>query len=76
MSPLDRPVPPSGEEIHLPGPSAQPIALAVGITLLLLGVVEGLWYLVAGAAITVVTLYLWIRGAVAEYRHLPESHDH
>ena len=32
MSPVDRPVPPAGEEIHLPGGSAQPLLLAIGIT--------------------------------------------
>ena len=30
MSPLDRPVPPAGEEIHIPGPSIQPVLLAAG----------------------------------------------
>jgi hypothetical protein len=76
MSPLDRPVPPAGEDIHLPGPSAQPIALTFGITFLLVGVVEGTTFLVVGAVITIWTLYLWIRDAVREYRHLPESHGH
>ena len=32
MSPLDRPVPPAGEDIHIPGPSIQPLLLTVGIT--------------------------------------------
>ena len=32
MSPLDPDVPPAGEEIHLPGPSIQPLLLTVGIT--------------------------------------------
>ena len=37
MSPLDRPVPPAGEDIHIPGPSIQPLLLTVGITATLLG---------------------------------------
>ena len=76
MSPFDRPVPPAGEDIHLPGPSAQPIALTFGITFLLVGVLEGMTFLVLGAIITVVTMFLWIRDAVREYRDLPESHGH
>ena len=31
-------VPPAGEEIHLPGPSLQPLLLTVGVTMLLIGV--------------------------------------
>ena len=38
MSPLDPDVPPAGEEIHLPGPSIQPLLLAVGITIGLVGI--------------------------------------
>ena len=41
VSPLDPPVPPAGEEIHLPGPSIQPLLLAFGITLALVGVTLG-----------------------------------
>ena len=42
MSPLDPEVPPAGEEIHLPGPSLQPLLLTVGITIALIGVTTGL----------------------------------
>ena len=31
MSPLDPEVPPAGEEIHLPGPSLQPLLLTIGL---------------------------------------------
>ena len=44
MSPLDPPVPPVGEEIHLPGPSLLPILNAAGITLALIGITLG-WVL-------------------------------
>ena len=37
MSPLDPEVPPTGEEIHLPGPSIQPLLLTIGITVALVG---------------------------------------
>ncbi len=74
MSPLDRPLPPTGEEIHIPGPSGQPIALAVGITIALIGVTTNLVILIIGVVVTVVTLFLWIRDAVSEYEHLPLEH--
>ncbi len=37
MSELEKPVPPAGDEIHLPGNSAQPLILTVGITIALVG---------------------------------------
>ena len=41
MSALEPDTPPAGEHIHLPGPSLQPILLAFGITLALVGVTLG-----------------------------------
>ena len=74
MSPLDRPVPPAGEEIHIPGGSLQPLGLTVGITLALLGVTIH-WILVAfGLVLTVAVLFKWIGEAREEYAHLPLDH--
>lgn len=70
----DRPVPPPGEEIHLPGGSAQPLLLTVGVTMALLGVTINSILLVIGIVLTVWVLALWIRDAVREYRHLPLEH--
>ena len=74
MSPLDRPIPPTGEEIHIPGPSAHPILLSIGVTVSLLGVTSGLFILIPGLLFTVAVLFLWIREARAEYEHLPLEH--
>ena len=74
MSPLDRPVPPAGEELHIPGPSIQPLLLTVGITTALLGVTIHWVLLVVGLALTLATLVVWIRDARAEYEHLPLDH--
>ncbi len=74
MSPLDRPVPPAGEDIHIPGPSVQPVLLAAGITTALLGVTISWFLLVAGLLLTVGVLVAWIRDARAEYEHLPLDH--
>jgi hypothetical protein len=74
MSPLDRPIPPAGEEIHIPGPTLQPILLTVGITVALVGVTMS-WFLVAaGGLLTLVVLWLWIRDARREYEELPVDH--
>jgi hypothetical protein len=74
MSPLDRPVPPSGEELHIPGGSIQPLLLTVGITMALLGITISTILLVAGLVLTVAVLFVWIRDARAEYEHLPLDH--
>ena len=75
MSPLDRPVPPAGEEIHIPGGSIQPLLLTVGITMALLGVTIFTSVLLpAGLLLIVGTLFVWIREAREEYEHLPLDH--
>ena len=74
MSPLERPVPPTGEEIHIPGPSAQPLLLAVGITVALLGVTLGPLVWVPGVLLTLWVLVLWVRDARREYAELPLDH--
>ena len=74
MSPLDRPVPPTGEEIHIPGASAHPILLTIGITVALLGVTMGPIIWVPGVLLTLAVLFLWIREARHEYEHLPLEH--
>ena len=74
MSPLDRPVPPAGEEVHIPGGSIQPLLLTVGITLALLGVTIHIVLLIAGLALTLAVLFVWIREAREEYEHLPLDH--
>ena len=77
MSSLEKPVPPSGEEIHLPGGSLHPLLLTVGVTVALLGVTLSPILVIAGLLLTVIVLFKWIQGARAEMASLPASHsDH
>ena len=71
----ERKLPPVGEEVHLPGLSAQPLMLAVGTTIALIGITTLPVILIIGLAIVVITLFLWIRDAIAEFKELPEHHD-
>ncbi len=75
MSPLEPDPPPAGEEIHLPGPSLQPILLAFGITLTLVGVTLGMFMLVGGLVLTVWVIVRWIVDTRREMRALPEDLD-
>ncbi len=75
MSPVERPAPPAGEEVHLPGGSLQPLLLCVGVTTALLGVTASVWLVVLGSLLAVVTLVLWIRDVRSDVQHLPAQHE-
>ena len=68
--------PPVGEEIHLPGPSLQPLLLAVGIATTLVGITTALFLVIIGGVLTLGTLIAWIRDARREFDHLPSEHRH
>ena len=71
MSPLNPDVPPTGEEIHLPGPSLQPILLAFSLTLTLLGVTLGLPFIVAGIVMSIWIIVRWIADTRRDINALP-----
>jgi hypothetical protein len=73
VSPLDPPVAPVGEEIHLPGPSLQPLLLAVGITFALLGITMGRFLLFSGLILSVWVIIRWIADTRRDISHLPED---
>ena len=75
-APLEREVPPVGEEIHLPGPSIDPILLAVGITIALVGVATSLLMVIAGGLLSLVIIVRWIAGARRDIDELPLHSDH
>jgi hypothetical protein len=74
MSPLDPDVPPAGEEIHLPGPSVQPVLLAFGMTMGLLGVTIFFPFVIAGVLLSLAVIVSWIRGARRDIDELPLEH--
>lgn len=76
MSELDKPVPPAGEDIHLPGNSVQPLILTLGITILLVGLTLNWWIIAVGLIITVATLVAWVRDAIRETNAFPLHDDH
>ncbi len=73
MSALETDPPPAGEPIHLPGPSIQPILLAFGITLALVGVTLGRFLLVSGLLLTLGVIVRWVADTRREMRALPED---
>jgi Rieske Fe-S protein len=58
---------------HVPPPSLWPVGFAVGIALVLVGlVVNPVLVIPIGVVITIVFAFLWIRDATTEYRRVPE----
>jgi len=55
--------------IHMPGPSWSPALAALGVGLLMLGVVFGGMVLLLGAIATVLTLLYWLAEAIRTYDH-------
>ncbi len=60
------------EAFHLPPPSIWPPVLAVGVAMLLIGLILNLLISIAGAVITVAAIGLWVRDARREFAELPE----
>jgi hypothetical protein len=66
--------PPSGEPVHLPGPSYLPVIVAAGTTIMLVGVVLNWVVFGLGMAITVFAIARWIRETREEIEDLPLEH--
>jgi hypothetical protein len=74
MTPLEPEVPAAGEEIHLPGPSIQPVLLAFGITIAIVGITTSVFLVVAGVVLTVWVTVRWIRDTRRDIGELPLEH--
>ena len=75
MSPVDRPVPPAGEELHLPGASIQPFLMAIFIAVALVGITTAWWISAVGGFGVLCVLIAWVRGARQELSDLPVHDD-
>ena len=74
MSPLDPETPPAGEDIHLPGPSLQPLLLTVGITAVVIGVTISIFLVIAGSIVSVAVIARWIADTRRDIAELPLDH--
>ncbi len=66
--------PPAGEEIHLPGSSLLPLGVAVGMTVLLVGVTTNIILVIAGGVLALVCVLRWIADVRREVDSLPLEH--
>jgi hypothetical protein len=66
--------PEASEAVHLPGPSYLPVIVALGTTILVVGVVIS-WFLVAlGALIDLYAITRWIQDTRRDISELPLEH--
>jgi type IV secretory pathway TrbD component len=70
----DEGVPPPTEQIHLPDPSYQPVLVALGLTIAIVGVVLSWVVFAFGMIIFLIATFRWIRSARADMAELPLSH--
>jgi quinol---cytochrome c reductase iron-sulfur subunit, bacillus type len=72
VDPESRDQPLEQAEPHVPPPSLWPVGFAIGIAVILVGlIVNPTWIASIGAVIAIVFGFLWIRDATAEYRGRP-----
>jgi hypothetical protein len=74
VSPLEPEVPPTGEEVHLPGSTILPLLMAVGITLAVVGITTSLIMVIGGGVLTIVCAARWIMDTRREIDELPLDH--
>ena len=69
-------VPPVGEEVHMPAPSALPLINAAALAIAIVSITIS-WYVVAAAGIVfLVTTARWIRDVRRDIDELPLDHSH
>jgi hypothetical protein len=67
-------LPEATEQVHMPEPSYLPVMVALGITLMLVGVVLSWILTIIGVVPFVVGVVLWVRGTRADIAQLPLDH--
>jgi hypothetical protein len=70
----ERPVPPAGEELHIPEGSIQPFLLTLFITIALVGVTFSWILSVVGGIGAIWVIARWIGDARHELSELPAEH--
>jgi hypothetical protein len=75
--PVDyREVPPAGEEVHMPAPSALPLINAAALALAIVSITLTWWLVGFGLIVFVATAIRWIRDVRRDINDLPLDHSH
>ena len=69
-------VPPTGEQIHLPGPSLLPFLSAAAITGIVIGTTIWWVWSAVGAVVLIICVFRWVSETSRDVAGLPEEHRH
>jgi hypothetical protein len=69
-------VPPSGEEVHLPGPTLLPFISAAAITGIVIGTTIWWVWSAVGGLVLVICVFRWVADTSRDVASLPEEHTH
>jgi Cytochrome c oxidase subunit IV len=69
-------VPPAGEQVHMPEPSALPLINAAALALTIVSLTLSWWLVGFGAIIFIATTIRWIRDVRRDIDALPLEHTH
>jgi hypothetical protein len=70
------PVPPAGEQIHMPAPSVLPLINAAGLAFAIVSITLSWWLVGLGLLVFLVTAVRWIGDSRREIAELPLDHEH
>jgi hypothetical protein len=71
-----REVPPVGEEVHMPAPSALPLINAAALALAIVSITLTWWLVGFGLIVFLATAIRWIRDVRRDINELPLDHGH
>ena len=69
-------LPPVGEEVHMPEPSALPLINAASLAFAIVSITLSWWLVGAGVIIFLATTIRWIRDVRRDIANLPLDHSH
>jgi len=75
--PVDyRDVPPAGEEVHMPAPSALPLINAAALAITIVSITISWWVVGLAGLVFLFTSIRWIRDVRRDIDELPLDHSH
>ena len=66
--------PPAGESVHLPGPTYLPVVVALGITIVVVGIVLSPIIVAIGLLIALIAIVRWVGDTRRDIADLPLEH--
>ncbi|HEY6691468.1 MAG TPA: cytochrome c oxidase subunit 4 [Solirubrobacteraceae bacterium] len=70
------PIPPAGEEVHMPAPSALPLINAAALALAIVSITLTWWLVGFGLIVFLATAIRWISDVRRDINDLPLDHSH